>query len=110
MPVSEQYPRTEQDFYCQGRRASEALKSPHIVGLFCPYSRSLLTLVWSRAKADATEAPDPHMTPVSSSSYDTPAPQVDVLPRLPLPDIDPDTATTFVEEVMVSIDPQVPKP
>jgi hypothetical protein len=22
------------------------LKSPHIVGLFCPYSRSLLTLVW----------------------------------------------------------------
>ena len=23
------------------------LKSPHIVGLFCPYSRSLLTLVWS---------------------------------------------------------------
>jgi hypothetical protein len=54
--------------------------------------------------------PPPHMTPVSSSSYDTPAPQVDVLPRLPLPDIDPDTATTFVEEVMVSIDPQVPKP
>jgi hypothetical protein len=25
----------------------QALKSPHIVGLFCPYSRSLLTLVWS---------------------------------------------------------------
>ena len=24
-----------------------ALKSPHIVGLFCPYSGSLLTLVWS---------------------------------------------------------------
>ena len=23
------------------------LKSPHISGLFCPYSRSLLTLVWS---------------------------------------------------------------
>jgi hypothetical protein len=23
------------------------LKSPHIVGLFCPYSRSHLTLVWS---------------------------------------------------------------
>ena len=22
------------------------LKSPHMVGLFCPYSRSLLTLVW----------------------------------------------------------------
>jgi hypothetical protein len=28
-----------------GRRATEALKSPHRVGLFCPYSRSLLTLV-----------------------------------------------------------------
>jgi hypothetical protein len=26
----------------------ELLKSPHIVGLFCPYSRSLLTLNWSR--------------------------------------------------------------
>jgi hypothetical protein len=25
----------------------QALKNPHIVGLFCPYSRSLLTLVWS---------------------------------------------------------------
>ncbi len=25
----------------------QALKSPHIVGLFHPYSRSLLTLVWS---------------------------------------------------------------
>jgi len=25
----------------------QALKSPHIVGLFCPYSRSLLTLAWS---------------------------------------------------------------
>jgi hypothetical protein len=24
-----------------------ALKSPHLVGLFCPYSRSLLTIVWS---------------------------------------------------------------
>jgi hypothetical protein len=23
------------------------MKSPHTVGLFCPYSRSLLTLVWS---------------------------------------------------------------
>ena len=30
---------------------------------------------------------------------------IDVLPRLPLPDIDPDTDTTFVEDVMVSIDP-----
>jgi len=25
----------------------QALKSQHNVGLFCPYSRSLLTLVWS---------------------------------------------------------------
>ena len=25
----------------------QALKSPHILGLFCPYSKSLLTLVWS---------------------------------------------------------------
>jgi hypothetical protein len=24
-----------------------ALQSPHVVGLFCPYSRSLLTRVWS---------------------------------------------------------------
>jgi len=31
---------------------------------------------------------------------------IDVLPRLPLPDIDPDTGSTFVEEVIVSIDPQ----
>ena len=31
--------------------------------------------------------------------------KIDVLPRLPLPDIDPDTGSTFVEEVTVSIDP-----
>ena len=30
--------------------------------------------------------------------------KIDVLPRLPLPDIDPDTDSTFVEQVMVSID------
>ena len=30
--------------------------------------------------------------------------KIDVLPRLPLPDIDPDTGSTFVEEVIVSID------
>jgi hypothetical protein len=29
------------------REQAQLLKSPHIVGLFCPYSRSLLTLVWS---------------------------------------------------------------
>ena len=29
------------------RQQALHLKSPHIVGLFCPYSRSLLTLVWS---------------------------------------------------------------
>ena len=38
----------------------QALKSPHIVGLFCPYSRSLLTLVWSTQCPHlfAREAPD----------------------------------------------------
>jgi hypothetical protein len=30
----------------------QALKSPHIVGLFCPYSGSLLTLVWSAQASD----------------------------------------------------------
>jgi hypothetical protein len=36
------------------QQASHAsmLKSPHIIGLFCPYSRSLLTRVWS-AQAQA---------------------------------------------------------
>jgi hypothetical protein len=28
-------------------RRHRQLKSPHIVGLFCPYSRSLMTRVWS---------------------------------------------------------------
>jgi threonyl-tRNA synthetase len=28
-------------------KAHKTLKSPHMVGLFCPCSRSLLTLVWS---------------------------------------------------------------
>ena len=31
----------------RGRLSGQALKSPHIVGLFCPSSRSLLTLVRS---------------------------------------------------------------
>ncbi len=30
----------------------QALKSPHIVGLSCPYSRSLLTLKWSAQAAE----------------------------------------------------------
>jgi len=33
---------------------TQADVTPHIVGLFCPYSRSLFTLVWS-AQADATQ-------------------------------------------------------
>ena len=36
------------------RRRRQALKSPHIAGLFCLYSGSLLTLVWS---AQATRVP-----------------------------------------------------
>ena len=46
----------------RGQHSGQALKSPHIVGLFCPYSRSLLTLGWStqaelicRAAAAAAE-------------------------------------------------------
>ena len=38
----------------------QALKSPHIVGLFCPYSRSLLTLVWSLMDAVASQAVSLH--------------------------------------------------
>jgi hypothetical protein len=33
----------------------QALKSPHIVGLFCPYSRSLLTLVRSTQATELLE-------------------------------------------------------
>ena len=43
------YAGVEAQDNASARRPSrrQALKSPHIVGLFCPYSRSLLTLVWS---------------------------------------------------------------
>ena len=36
-----------------GLRRHRQLKSPHIVGLFCPYSRSLLTRVWSTQATNA---------------------------------------------------------
>jgi hypothetical protein len=57
------------------QHSGQALKRPYIVGLFCPYSRSLLTLGWStqaelicHAAAAAAEKhfqgmyPPPHMT------------------------------------------------
>jgi hypothetical protein len=40
-------PPLEEVWTFEGSIERQALKSPHIVGLFCPYSRSLLRLVWS---------------------------------------------------------------
>jgi len=37
----------EEPSLCRSPGCRQARKSPHIVGLFCPYNRSLLTLFWS---------------------------------------------------------------
>ena len=37
----------EEPSLCRSPGCRQVLKSPHIVGLSCPYSRSLLTLFWS---------------------------------------------------------------
>ena len=47
--------------YAAGVPLKQALKSPHIAGLFCPYSRSLLTLFWSaQAIQDQTDQSRKH--------------------------------------------------
>jgi uncharacterized protein YbaR (Trm112 family) len=45
------------------------LKSPHIVGLFCPYSRSHLTLVWSTQEQErALKLTDKELTSLKQES------------------------------------------
>jgi len=40
---------------CSRSDSWQALQSPHIVGLFCPYRRSLLTLFWSTQAIEEKE-------------------------------------------------------